>query len=110
MRRLVLQLSSGGLHARVAGALLMVLGACALSAPFAVGRWSLTLLGIPLIVLSLGEAYATFMSPRRARASAYLPSALAMLAGNLLLAASASVWPSGARLPRSARRRRGGEI
>jgi Calcineurin-like phosphoesterase len=91
MRRLALQLPSGVLRARVAGALLMVLGACALSAPFVVGRWSLALLGLPLIALSLTEAHATFKSPRRTEAVAYLPSALAMLAGNLLLVSSALV-------------------
>ena len=83
--------STGILRKRVAGALLMALGAFALAAPMAAGRWSLAILGIPLIVLSVVEAYATFTSPRRAEASAYLPCLLALLAGNLLLLSSALV-------------------
>jgi uncharacterized membrane protein HdeD (DUF308 family) len=82
---------SGVLGKRVAGALLMALGVLALAAPMATGRWSLAILGIPLIVLSLVEAYAAFNSPRRADASAYLPCLLALLAGNLLLLSSAMV-------------------
>src|SRR5262245_21593533 len=81
----------GGLKIRISGALLMALGAFALAAPLAAGRWSLAILGIPLIALSLVEAYATFASSRRADASAYLPCLLAMLAGNLLLLSSALV-------------------
>src|SRR6516162_5052190 len=74
---------SGGVwRKRVAGALLMALGAFALAAPVAAGRWSLAILGIPLIVLSVAEAYAAFTSPRRADPSAYLPCLLALLAGN----------------------------
>ena len=69
----------------------MALGAFALAAPVAAGRWSLAILGIPLIVLSVAEAYAAFTSPQRADASAYLPCALALLAGNLLLLSSALV-------------------
>src|SRR5262249_18795395 len=74
------------LRKRVAGALLMALGAFALATPVAAGRWSLAILGIPLIVLSVAEAYAAFTSPRRANASAsaYLPCLLALFAGNLL--------------------------
>ena len=86
-----MQLLSRALKKRVAGVLLMTLGAFALSAPLAFGRWSLTILGIPLIALSVAEAYAAFTSPRRAEASAYLPSVLAMLAGNILLLSSALV-------------------
>ena len=69
----------------------MALGAFALIAPMAAGRWSLAILGIPLMALSVAEAYATFASPRRADASAYLPCLLAMLAGNLLLLSSTLV-------------------
>src|SRR5215475_7007608 len=76
---------------RVAGVVLMALGAFALAAPVAAGRWSLAILGIPLIVLSVAEAYAAFTSPRRADASAYLPCLLALFAGNLLLLSSALV-------------------
>src|SRR5262245_6212611 len=76
---------------RVAGVVLMALGVFALAAPVAAGRWSLAILGIPLIVLSVGEAYAAFAAPRRADASAYLPCLLALLAGNLLLLSSALV-------------------
>jgi hypothetical protein len=83
--------SSAVLRKRVAGALLMALGALALAAPVAVGRWSLAILGIPLIALSVAEAYATFTSPRRIEVSAYLPSLLALFAGNLLLLSSALV-------------------
>src|SRR6516164_156188 len=83
--------SDGVFRKRVAGALLMALGAFALAAPVAAGRWSLAILGIPLIVLSVAEAYAAFTSPRRADPSAYLPCLLALLAGNLLLLSSALV-------------------
>src|SRR6516162_1283316 len=83
--------SGGVLRKRVVGALLMALGAFALATPVAAGRWSLAILGIPLIVLSVAEAYAAFTSPRRADASAYLPCLLALLAGNLLLLSSALV-------------------
>jgi uncharacterized membrane protein HdeD (DUF308 family) len=83
--------SSGILRRRVAGGLLIALGVWALSAPLATGRWSLAIMGIPLIVLSVMEAYAAFTSPRRAEPSAYLPSLLAMLAGNVLLLSSALV-------------------
>src|SRR5215472_14326975 len=82
---------SGVLRKRVAGALLMTLGVLALAAPMAAGRWSLAILGIPLMVLSVVEAYAAFASPRRTDATAYLPSLLALLAGNLLLLSSALV-------------------
>src|SRR5215475_118197 len=83
--------SGGVLRKRVAGALLMALGAFALATPVAAGRWSLAIMGIPLIALSVAEAYAAFTSPRRAQPSAYLPSLLAMLAGNVLLLSSALV-------------------
>ena len=43
------------------------------------------------MALSLAEAYAAFTSPRWAELSAYLPSVLAMLAGNVLLLSSALV-------------------
>src|SRR5262245_39102805 len=79
------------LKKRVTGTLLIALGAFALSAPLAVGQWSLALLGIPLMVLSVTEAYAAFISPRRTEVSAYVPSVLAMFAGNLLLLSSALV-------------------
>jgi hypothetical protein len=76
---------------RVTGILLMALGALALSGPVVAGRWSLAILGIPLLVLSVAEAHAAFTSTRRGEVSAYLPSVLAMLAGNLLLLSSAIV-------------------
>jgi hypothetical protein len=78
----------GNLSRRVVGLALMTLGAFALLAPLLVGRWSLAILGIPLIALSFGEAYAALKSPRRAELIAYLPSALALCAGNLLLLSS----------------------
>ncbi len=43
------------------------------------------------MALSVAEGYATFTSARRAEVSAYVPSVLAMLAGNLLLLSSALV-------------------
>jgi len=76
---------------RATGLLLIGVGVVALSAPLAAGRWSLALLGIPLMALSLIEAYSAFRSPRRTELSAYLPSVLAMLAGNVLLLSSALV-------------------
>jgi len=79
------------LRRRTAGLLLVALGVVALSTPLAAGRWSLALLAIPLMALSLVEAYAAFTSPRWAELSAYLPSVLAMLAGNVLLLSSALV-------------------
>jgi uncharacterized membrane protein HdeD (DUF308 family) len=86
-----MQLLSSALRKRFVGVLLMGLGAFALSAPLALGRWSLAVLGIPLLALSVAEAYEAFRSPRRDEVSAYLPSMLAMLAGNLLLLSSALV-------------------
>jgi hypothetical protein len=80
---------SAALKKRLAGILLLALGAFALSAPLTTGRWSLAILGIPLIALSIAEAYAAFRSARRAELRSYLPSVLAMLAGNLLLLSSA---------------------
>jgi uncharacterized membrane protein HdeD (DUF308 family) len=69
-----MRLNSGGLKRRASGLLLIALGVLALSAPLAIGRWSLVILGIPLLALSVTEAYAAFKSLRRAEASAYLPS------------------------------------
>ena len=82
---------SGVLVKRVAGALLIVLGVVALTAPLATGRWSLAFLGICVIVLGLVEAYAAFTSPKRSHVSAYLPSVLAVLAGNVLLLSASLV-------------------
>jgi hypothetical protein len=81
----------GNLSRRVAGFALMTLGAFALVVPLLVGRWSLAILGIPLIALSLAEAYAAFRSPSRTKLSAYLPSILALCAGNLLFLSSSLV-------------------
>ena len=81
----------GNISGRVAGLALMTVGAFALVAPLLVGRWSLAILGIPLIALSLAEAYAAFRSPNRTKLSAYLPSMLALGAGNLLLLSSSLV-------------------
>jgi uncharacterized membrane protein HdeD (DUF308 family) len=61
------------------------LGLLALSMPLIVGRWSLALLGFPLIVMGLVEAYSAFTSHRSGEASAYLSGLLALLAGNVLL-------------------------
>src|SRR3974377_618922 len=79
------------LSKRIAGILLMVLGGLALCAPLSAGRWSLAILGIPLILMRVVAAYAAFASPRRAEASMYVPSLLALLAGNVLLLSSALV-------------------
>jgi uncharacterized membrane protein HdeD (DUF308 family) len=76
---------------RVLGALVMALGVLALATPAATGRWSLAILGVPLLVLSVAEAYAAFASPHGAKVSAYLPSLLAMLAGNVMLLSSALI-------------------
>src|SRR5215475_11481628 len=83
--------SSKASRKRITGVLLIALGAFALSAPLATGRWSVAILGLPLIALSAAEAYAVFASPRRSELLAYLPSLLAMLAGNTLLLSSAFV-------------------
>ena len=79
------------LSGRLAGLALMTLGVFALFAPLLAGRWSLAILGIPLIALSFAEAYAAIKSSRRSELSAYLPSALALCARNLLLLSSALV-------------------
>src|SRR5258705_1190097 len=67
------------------------LGVLALTMPLVAGRWSLAILGLPLIAMGIAEAYIAFTSPRGAEASTYLPSALAFLAGNLLLLSPALV-------------------
>jgi uncharacterized membrane protein HdeD (DUF308 family) len=87
-----MSLRSGILRKRLAGIFLIGLGSLALSAPVATGRWSLAILGIPLIALSAMEAFDAFNSPRRAQISAYLPSLLALLAGNILLVSSSLVF------------------
>src|SRR5262245_59282241 len=66
----------------------MALGGFALFAPFALGRWSLATLGVPLVVLSIAEARAALKSQRRDQVSAYVPSMPAMVAGTLLLLSS----------------------
>ncbi len=76
---------------RAAGILLMALGAVALFVPLAAGRWSLSLLAVPLFALSVVQAYAALTSPQRGTASVYLPSLLTMLAGLLLFFSSALV-------------------
>ena len=86
-----MRLSTAPLKRRAVGLLLTTLGVLALTAPLAVGQWSLALLGIPLVALSVAEAYTAFTSPRRTEIIAYLPSVLAMLAGNLLLLSSTLV-------------------
>jgi uncharacterized membrane protein HdeD (DUF308 family) len=83
---------SGILKKRLAGSFLIGLGALALSAPVATGRWSLAILGIPLIALSAIEAFDAFRSSRRTTLSAYVPSLLALIAGNILLVSSALVF------------------
>ena len=84
---------AGAMRKRIAGISLIALGALALTMPLVAGRWSLAILGLPLIALSIAEAYIAFTSPRGAEASAYLPSALAFFAGNVLLLSSALVRP-----------------
>ena len=69
----------------------MALGAVALFVPLAAGRWSLSLLAVPLFALSVVQAYAALTSPQRGTASVYLPSLLTMLAGLLLFFSSALV-------------------
>src|SRR5260221_13796177 len=82
---------SGVIKKRIAGALLIALGVLALTTPLVAGRWSLAILGLPLIAMGIAEAYIAFTSPQGTEASAYLPSALAFLAGNLLLLSPALV-------------------
>jgi uncharacterized membrane protein HdeD (DUF308 family) len=65
---------------RLEGGALILWGALALYAPLATGAWSLALLAVPLLVLSVAEARAAFASPRRGEVLAYLPSLLALLA------------------------------
>jgi uncharacterized membrane protein HdeD (DUF308 family) len=83
--------SSGVIKKRIAGALLIALGVLALTTPLIAGRWSLAILGLPLIAMGIAEAYAAFTSPRGTEASAYLPGVLAFFAGNVLLLSSALV-------------------
>jgi hypothetical protein len=85
---------SGALKQRLTGAVAMATGVVALSAPLAVGRWSLAILGIPLLALSVAEAYAAFRSPHWNEPSSYLTSLFAMLAGSILLLSSALVLSS----------------
>ena len=73
---------------RAAGPALIVLGIIASSMPFVAGRWSLALLGLPLIAMGLAESYAAFLSPRGNEPSAYWPGLLAFLAGNFFLLSS----------------------
>jgi uncharacterized membrane protein HdeD (DUF308 family) len=70
-----------GIRRRLAGGALIAWGVVALCAPLATGEWSLALLGVPLVVLSVTEARATFASPHRDEVGAYVPSLLALLAG-----------------------------
>ncbi|MGA7597547.1 MAG: DUF308 domain-containing protein, partial [Pseudolabrys sp.] len=81
----------GVIRKRIAGALLIALGVLALTTPLIAGQWSLAILGLPLIAKGVAEAYVAFTSPRGTEPSAYLPSALSFLAGNLLLLSSALV-------------------
>ena len=81
----------GVIRKRIAGALLIALGVFALTTPLIAGQWSLAILGLPLIAKGVAEAYVAFTSPRGTEPSAYLPSALSFLAGNLLLLSSALV-------------------
>ena len=82
---------AGVIKKRIAGALLIALGVLTLTMPLVAGRWSLAVLGLPLIAMGIAEAYIAFTSPRGTEASAYLSSALALLGGNVLLLSSALV-------------------
>src|SRR5258707_6487180 len=82
---------SGVIKKRIAGALLIGLGVLALTMPLVAGRWSLAILGLPLIAMGIAETYIAFTSSRGTEASTYLPGALAFLAGNLLLLSPALV-------------------
>src|SRR5437764_12660286 len=82
---------SGVTKKRMAGALLIALGVLALTTPLVAGRWSLAILGLPLLAMGIVEAYIAFTSPRGTEASAYLPGALAFVAGNILLLTPALV-------------------
>src|SRR5258708_32367473 len=82
---------SGVIKKRIAGALLIALGVLALTTPLVAGGWSLASDGLHLIAMGIGEGDIAFTSPRGTEASADLPSALAFLAGNLLLLSPALV-------------------
>jgi len=69
----------------------MALGAVALVVPLAAGRWSLSLLAVPLFASSIVQAYGALTSPQRGTAGGYLPSLLTMLAGLLLFFSSVLV-------------------
>src|SRR5262245_19365233 len=69
------------IRSRLVGAAMIALGVFAFFAPILTGEWSLALLGVPLVALSVAEARATFASSQRSKLTAYLPSLLAMFAG-----------------------------
>lgn len=60
---------SGIIKKRIAGALLIALGILALTTPLVAGRWSLAVLGLPLITMGIAEAYIAFTSSRGTDAS-----------------------------------------
>jgi uncharacterized membrane protein HdeD (DUF308 family) len=72
---------------RVAGALALGGGILATLTPFAMGEWSIGLLGLLLVGFGVLEAAQAFFAPGgEARLSSYLPAGLAGLAGLVLFA------------------------
>ena len=72
---------------RVAGALTLIGGLLAILTPFAMGEWSIGLLGLLLVGFGVLEAAQAFFTPgREVRLSFYWPAGLAILAGLVLFA------------------------
>lgn len=72
---------------RVAGALALAGGILAILTPFAMGEWSIGLLGLLLVGFGVLEAAQAFFTPGRdVRLSSYWPAGLAILAGLVLFA------------------------
>lgn len=72
---------------RVAGALALAGGILAILTPFAMGEWSIGLLGLLLVGFGILEAAQAFFTPGRdVRLSSYWPAGLAILAGLVLFA------------------------
>ena len=72
---------------RAAGALALAGGILAIISPFAMGEWSVGLLGLLLVGFGIFEAGQVFFTPGRdVRLSSYSPAGLAILAGVVLFA------------------------
>ena len=74
---------------------LIAIGVLALTAPFAVGTWSLQFLGLPMLAVAIAELYTTVTSPLlRTRPASYVTGILATAAA-LVLYLSPSLVASG---------------